>query len=190
MSIIAAEEGGIPALYSPRHFIPTLLVSALRPALRLFSNHMITETLNINTTFNPILYRICQAGLLAVETAVLAPLELGRRRLMAQPVPHRRRRLIPVTENVAAQEKISDPSYPTVVKMPVQPYAGILDVWLRVTREEGGQGTGVFGTAKSFWKGYAGLYKGFWPMFATAFVRMVVEEAEKVNSEYAFSWSG
>jgi hypothetical protein len=103
-------------------------------------------------------------------------------------VPHRKRRLIPVTENVAAQEKIADPTYPTVVAMSPQPYTGVLDVFLRVTREEGGAGnTGVVDKARAFWAGYTSLYRGFWPMYTRGLIQLVVDESEKLSSEYSFT---
>lgn len=167
--------------------MPSLAFHALRPALRLVSNYVISDTLNINTTFNPISYRLCQAALLAVETAFLAPLELARKRLQAQIYPHKKRRLIPVTPNIEAQEKQADPRYPTVIAVSPQPYTGVLDVFLRVTREEGGQRSdGYVDSVRAFWVGYTSLYRGFWPMFTTGLLRMSFEEAEKVNTEYAF----
>ncbi|KAI9029182.1 mitochondrial carrier domain-containing protein [Hyaloraphidium curvatum] len=187
LATIANEEGGVLAWYSPRHFLPSLFYHALRPGLRLLSGYAITHVLNLTTTFNPVTYRLCQAALLALETAVLAPWELARKRLYAQAVPHRKRRLIPSTPNVEAAEKVPDPSYPTVVAVSAQPYAGVLDVFLRVSREEGpAAGEGVVDRARSFWVGYTSLYRGFWPMYARSLVIMAAEEAERVNSEYSF----
>lgn len=78
------DDSSWTILYSPRVLAPALFHHALVPSLRLVSNHIISEHLDLSEDMTPVLFHLTRLALLAVEVFITTPFELARRRLHLQ----------------------------------------------------------------------------------------------------------
>ncbi|RKO88407.1 mitochondrial carrier domain-containing protein, partial [Blyttiomyces helicus] len=149
---IASEEGqGIWGLYSPRHLIPTLWLHALNPLLRYVSNHVVVTELGFDPMFSPILHSVATLVALAVETAIVTPLQLARKRIQLQrlasdpslaPEPSSPRSSPPArNNNPRTRRPTTENPYPFSACVELAPtrYTGVLDCAVSVVRGEGGR---------------------------------------------------
>jgi hypothetical protein len=122
------------------------------------------------------LYKLAQIAFLGVETLIMCPLELARKRLFAQRVDF---------------SKTNDLSMKCRIETRAEPYSGVLSCLYSVTREEGGakvnneiisqiskddwrsiygngqesKKDGFFESLRGIGKGFASIYRGFWPRY-------------------------
>lgn len=117
----------------------------------------------------------------------MAPWELARKRMQAQIVPYKKRRLLTLSKN-DEEEKAVDAKYPTVVRVSPRIYTSPFDVFLSVTKEEGGYDQkGWTGLTKSYFGGFVSLYRGFWPHYVRALITMTIDEMDKAGGVVTFA---
>ncbi|KAJ3315343.1 hypothetical protein HDV04_003736 [Boothiomyces sp. JEL0838] len=192
--LIAQEERQSPhssilsTFYSVKQLIPTALVYTISPLIRYGSVCFIEQELGLDTTFSPVFYKLAQICCLGVESLVMAPIELARKRLQAQ--------------RLDATTATTQQSLDSCIETCDRPYTGILDVLISVVKEEGPRKKGksknisqqdwqsVYGNVEqekeSNWKtlvgygqGLTSLYRGFWPRYFSSLILFVSEEITK-----------
>ncbi|KAI8807426.1 hypothetical protein BJ742DRAFT_812687 [Cladochytrium replicatum] len=132
----------ISTLYAPRHLIPSLLIHAIRPSLRLLSDSIISNELGLSSNFNPILFRVSRLCMMLMECAILTPFEIARKRFQVQRMSAR----IDYGQSSGPQ----DPATPfdTVVEVQPRYYSGLWDAIGSIIQEEGAAPPIVRRTAK------------------------------------------
>ncbi|KAJ3057007.1 hypothetical protein HK097_001491 [Rhizophlyctis rosea] len=147
-NIAYESPSGFLSLYSPRYLIPSIFVHGLAPLLRLASTHVIQEELGLDPTFTPVLYRIATLALMAIEVAVVTPLEMARKRLQAQRIGgstrsvrrDTRRRKAEEEGQEVVEEKVEEvQTFETCVVTSSKMYSGVLDCIGTIIVEEGGR---------------------------------------------------
>ncbi|KAI8902831.1 mitochondrial carrier domain-containing protein [Globomyces pollinis-pini] len=201
--VISQEErpephsGILATFYSARLLIPSLLIHSISPLIRYGSICFIEQELGLDTTFTPVLYKVCQLLCLGVEALMMAPVELARKRLFVQRLDgFGQGKLKPATPNDSCIETYDEP------------YTGLIDCLNSVVKHEGGKGAiqkpqqlnnistaewqSVYGGGtspspsganKGMWNGMVGLgigissmYRGFWPRYASMLITFISEE--------------
>ncbi|KAJ3274209.1 hypothetical protein HDV01_003282 [Terramyces sp. JEL0728] len=190
--LIAQEERPYPnssilsTLYTAKSLIPTALVYTISPLIRYGSVCFIEQELGLDTTFSPVLYKLAQACCLGVESLVMAPIELARKRLQAQRI----------------DAQTSQQGLDSCIETSDKPYTGILDVLISVVKEEGPrkpqknknisqqdwqsvygnveqEKEGTWKTLVGLGQGLTSLYRGFWPRYFSSLILFVSEEITK-----------
>ncbi|KAJ3116026.1 hypothetical protein HDU96_010564 [Phlyctochytrium bullatum] len=84
VAITAEEGGGTGAMYNMQHLGPTLLVHGIRAALRFATTRFITDELGLNPDFYPMLHKLAFLSIMALEVAIVTPIEVARKRIQVQ----------------------------------------------------------------------------------------------------------
>ncbi|KAI8924360.1 hypothetical protein BC831DRAFT_465872 [Entophlyctis helioformis] len=207
---IANEErpspstGSLSTLYSPRILIPSILIHSLGPFVRFFSARIIADELGLDPDFTPMMYRLATLGFLAIESAILAPLEMARKRLQVQRLDAFRSSPNPANPSGSRVQ-----SFETTVETSGTPYTGIMHCLGSIIAEEGGNRsvlkkrnvntnlsaadwqdvygggapqsapTGMWASMTRLSKGLSTLYRGFWAHYASTVVLYVSSEIAK-----------
>ncbi|KAI8819921.1 mitochondrial carrier domain-containing protein [Fimicolochytrium jonesii] len=123
--VTTEEPAGLLSLYSPRHLIPSILISGMSPLIRALSKVFITEELGLDPSFSPFWHHMATLGAMAVEVAIVTPFEIARKRLQVQ-------RLTKGNVDVLPQ------AFDTCVEVSPRYYSGIFDCMRSIVMEEGG----------------------------------------------------
>lgn len=135
------------AVYNPRYSIFPAVVISLGPLLGFLSETAISQYLGLNSLSGGILYYAVRVGFLALEAAILSPLNLIKKRLDIQLV---KKRVKPVQNNVTNrifQNRDTNTTtslelfdFQTSVFLYPEPYTGVIDCLVKTTSLEGGGG--------------------------------------------------
>ncbi|EGF79516.1 hypothetical protein BATDEDRAFT_35418 [Batrachochytrium dendrobatidis JAM81] len=196
-------------LYQPRILLPSVLVHTAGSFVRFFSSRIIQEELGLDPAFSPIMYRLATLGFLALEAAIVTPLEMARKRLQVQRIDAFRRSPNPV----ASPNSSKSQTFESVVATSSTPYTGLFNCIYSIIFEEGGrrpisikskknlnlsasdwqdiyggggshsgpqkQSGGIWTSMVNFSKGISTLYRGFWARYATTIVLYVSNEISR-----------
>ncbi|KAI9205678.1 mitochondrial carrier domain-containing protein [Polychytrium aggregatum] len=198
---IKEEGGSIGSLYAARLVLPSILIRTASPLLRLVSAHLITEELHLDPGFNPLLYRLAVLGFMAIEVALLTPIEIARKRLQVQRLSYASQSVRSLAEGEVPQ------AFDTCVEVASAPYAGILSAIWSIVNEEGGKQRrrpkknarrgivddgnddddelekilstkkrGGNSSIQKLWLGLKTLYRGYWARYAANVVVYIFED--------------
>ncbi|KAJ1327191.1 hypothetical protein BSLG_010533 [Batrachochytrium salamandrivorans] len=204
---MASEErpttfsSALSTIYTSRVLLPSILVHAAGAFVRFFSSRIIQEELGLDPAFSPMLFRFATLGFLAVEAAVVAPLEMVRKRLQVQRIDAFR-----ASPNPAANSNSSKAqTFESVVETSAVPYTGMFNCIGSIIAEEGGKrpisrttkktsnlsaadwqdvygggiekpATGVWSSVTNLSRGIATLYRGFWARYASTVILYISNE--------------
>ncbi|KAL2918533.1 hypothetical protein HK105_201934 [Polyrhizophydium stewartii] len=199
---IANEERPSPSssafstLYTPRVLIPSILVHSVGPFVRFFSARIIQDELGLDAAFTPVLYRLATLGFLAIEAAIVTPIEMARKRLQVQRLDAFRQS----PNHAASPHATRTQAFDSVVETSATPYTGMLNCIGCIVAEEGGRrpvkrrqhmggnlssaewqdvygggggekpATGVVESLGRLAKGISTLYRGFWARYAATVI--------------------
>jgi hypothetical protein len=190
--VIAAEErasassGMISTFYNLRFLVPTVFIYTAASLIRYGCINFIESELGIDSSLNPIMHQAGCILTIGLECLVVTPLELARKRIMAQPINAFRR------DTEATASKLD-----TCIEVSRQPYTGVLNCIGSVASEEGGRlpkkkvasqdWEAVYGGGtqpkSTFGVGISSLYRGFWTRYAVA---LIDHYSPKLNQELLF----
>ncbi|KAJ3414006.1 hypothetical protein HDV05_007213 [Chytridiales sp. JEL 0842] len=169
-------EEGIASLYWNRRIFPTFLYHTLQPLFKHSTGFLIERWLGIEKDVAPISYNLWEFAFQTVETAILLPLEVVRRRLDCQvlsKLPQERR-----FEGMVECTKI--------------PYTGMIDCLGRTITEEGGRVSrrnrkrgkkarkGVWGMLGKVGALYRGFRLRIFSNFAILLLKSVAVDSEEI----------
>ncbi|KAI8811581.1 hypothetical protein BJ742DRAFT_736522 [Cladochytrium replicatum] len=183
----------IGTLYAPRHLIPSLLIHAIRPSLRLLSESILSNELGLSSDFNPILFRVSRLGMMLMECAILTPFEIARKRLQVQRMSAR----IDYGQSSGPQEPATP--FDAVVEVQTRYYSGLWDTIGSIIQEEGAAPPIVRRTAKRARKrglgsGYAATEHSDWQTVTNEeIVEQPTDRMKKTGSAGSvnpWSWDG
>ncbi|KAJ3299324.1 hypothetical protein HK104_009349 [Borealophlyctis nickersoniae] len=146
-AIAAEEPNGLSSFYSSRHLIPSVILHGLNPLLRLVSEHIIADELGLDPTFTPVLYRVATLAFMAIEVAVVTPLDMARKRIQVQKLGQihsrfrpRRRESDGDADKASDTTSVASPSaFEPCVEVSSKHYGGVLDALKSIVAEEGGK---------------------------------------------------
>jgi fusion and transport protein UGO1 len=185
------ESGLLKTMYQPYVVFPTVALHSIRALLRFGSAVFIETELGLDSSFNPLTYRIAQILCIGVEAVVLTPLEVARNRLFVQ-------RLDAKSVQYGKKQEATRP-LDCCVETFDGVYSGAFDVVSEILGEEGATPKGAKprvvstedwdsvygggssakqqqGVIKGFGSGITSLYRGFWSRYAMLVVQFVTRE--------------
>jgi hypothetical protein len=162
------------------------VVYTVSPLVKVFAMQYIVEELGLDPDFTPWVYKLARLFVIALEAAVVTPLEFARKRMFAQRIDSFRRQARKVE---AEDEKIDSGNFDTCVETSPGAYTGMLNVIASVVSEEGGKAKqkigkeweSVYGDVvqprkQSTWGvGIMSVYRGYWTRVAAGVVEFCAE---------------
>ena len=167
-------------LYSPRVLMPTVLVYLVKPIIRLSAQVFIEEEWGFDRHFYPLVYHLLRIAGLGLESLILAPFELARKRMFIQKLDH-----------FSSQNSTSHIPFETIVETHHFPLTGVFHGFGAVIAQEGGKPlktyhmnekdlASIYGNQMAYKYGYgsgiSSLFRGFWPHFLANTVDYISQE--------------
>ena len=196
------ENSRLGSFFTSRTIIPTLLLNTVSPLIRYFCTHVIEAQLGLNSSFNPIMFKIFQLAFIGVEAFLTCPLELARTRLFARTISSDDSgnlkstdllklvsydacvELAPVHSNgvfkciidvITIEGGRSAPSKPASSKISIDEWENVYGGGAQLQTSE----SGMLGRLNGYRKGFFSLYRGFWPRYVTLLIQFLSSEINK-----------
>jgi Mitochondrial carrier protein len=175
--------------YHPRVLLPSFLIYSISPIIRYLSTSFIENELGYDSTFTPIMYNLCQLGMLAIEAFVTAPLELARSRIFAQRIDGK---ISHVDNCIETSHQSYSTPFDCLQKVVIQeggrrktgPKNSKIsaDDWQNIYgggSTNPGESDGLLFKIAGYGQGLASCFRGFAPRYCALVVRYISQEINK-----------